>query len=133
MAMVASHKSDVTYSMNTLFCFSFYAQNTGSTKKTYELDLLRTQLFLHASIFGCENWRVYSDVETWLSPQPNPINTVKVEDPGDFHFAKRKKTGTWINSNMFIAVWKKIQEENFWSSKDWTVKVDADAVFVPIR
>merc|ERR1712050_443179 len=119
-------------SKTTLFCFSFYTQNTGSTKKSYELDLLRTQLFLGASIFGCETWRAYSDVETWLTP--GKVNTVKVNDNnGDFHFAKRKKTGTWINSNMFIATWKMIQQEGFWSSKDWTIKADADAVFLPSR
>merc|ERR1712079_582236 len=76
---MGADRSTITRTANTFFCFSFYADNTGSTKKNYELDLLRTQLFLHASIFGCENWRVYSDVETWLSPQPNPINTVKVD------------------------------------------------------
>jgi len=131
------HKSTVTYSMNTLFCFSFYTENTGSTKKSYELDLLRTQLFLRASIFGCEDWKVYSDVETWLSPATDAaaaINTVKVDDVNnDFHFAKRKKTGTWINSNIFIATWKKIKEEQLWAGRDWTVKVDVDAVFLPSR
>merc|ERR1712079_41522 len=34
-----AHKSDVTWSRNTLFCFSFYTENTGSTKK-----ILRTRL-----------------------------------------------------------------------------------------
>merc|ERR1712173_285296 len=47
-------------------------------------DLLRTQIFLKASIFGCEAWKVYSDVEIWLSPgKPgisDAINTVKVDD-----------------------------------------------------
>jgi len=96
--------------------------------------LLRTQLFLKASIFGCEDYRAYSDVETWLSPGPNGVNTVKVEDVNnDFHFAKRKKTGTWINSNTFIAVWKAIKDEGAWESKDWTIKVDVDAVFLPMR
>merc|ERR1711997_960667 len=123
---------DVSYSANTMFCFAFYTANTGSTKKSYELELLRTSLFLGASIFGCEAWRVYSDVETWLTP--GKVNTVKVEDTnGDFHFAKRKKTGTWINSNMFIATWKAIKEEKLWTGMDWTVKVDADAVFLPMR
>jgi len=71
-------------------------------------------------------------VETWLAPEK--VSTIKVDDTnGDFHFAKRKKTGTWINSNIFIAAWKAIKEEGVWSSKDWTVKVDADAVFLPIR
>jgi len=59
---------------------------------------------------------------------------VKVEDiENNFHFAKRRVTGTWINSNMFIQAWRKIKQENMWSSKDWTVKVDADAVFLPQR
>jgi hypothetical protein len=130
--MKASEKSDISYSANTLFCFSFYTEETGTTKKSYELDLLRTQLFLGASIFGCEAWRVYSDVETWLSP--NKFNTVKVDDVNnDFHFQKRKKTGTWINSNIFIAAWKAIKDEGVWAGKDWTVKVDADAVFLPER
>jgi hypothetical protein len=130
--MKASKKSDISYSANTLFCWAFYTENTGSTKKSYELDLLRTQLFLGASIFGCETYRVYSDVETWLSP--DKVSTVKVNDAnGDFHFAKRKKTGSWINSNIFIAAWKAIKDEGVWASKDWTVKVDADAVFLPTR
>merc|ERR1712227_67721 len=65
---------------------------------------------------------------------PGKVDTVMVDDAeGNFHFAKRKETGTWINSNMFIATWKKIKEENMWSSKDWTIKVDADAVFLPMR
>merc|ERR1712117_798645 len=88
---------------NTLFCFAFYTENTGSTKKSYELDLLRTQLFLGASIFGCEAWRGYSDVETWMNP------------------------------NMFIQTWKAIKDEGVWAGKDWTIKVDVDAVFLPIR
>merc|ERR1712217_863341 len=128
----SSKRSTVTLTANTLFCFAFYTADTGSTKASYELDLLRTQLLLGASIFGCETYRVYSDVETWLSP--DKVSTVKVDDVnGDFHFAKRKKTGSWINSNIFIAAWKAIKEEGVWASKDWTVKVDADAVFLPIR
>jgi len=125
-------KSDVTYSATNLFCFSFYTAETGSTKPSYELQLLRTNLFLGTSIFGCESYRVFSDVSTWLSP--GKVETVKIEDTeNNFHFAKRKVTGTWINSNMFIQTWKKIKEENMWNSKDWTVKVDADAVFLPMR
>jgi len=131
-AMVPSKKSTVTYSANTLFCFAFYTADTGSTKQSFELDLLRTQLFLGASIFGCEEYRVYSDVETWLSPKG--INTIKVNDAeGNFHFAKRKKAGTWVNSNMFIQTWKMIKDEGAWSKWDWTVKVDCDAVFLPSR
>merc|ERR1712151_972711 len=92
----------------------------------------RTQLFLGASIFGCEEYRVYSDVETWISP--GKINTIKVDDvEGNFHFAKRKRVGKWVNSNMFLQAWRKIKDEGAWTKWDWTVKVDIDAVFLPIR
>jgi len=125
-------RSDITNSATNLFCFSFYMKDTGTTKPMYELELLRTNLFLGSGIFGCESYRVFSDVSTWLSP--GKVETVMVEDTeGNFHTHKRQRTGTWINGNMFIAVWKKIKEENMWSSKDWTVKVDADAVFLPSR
>merc|ERR1711874_807150 len=69
-----SKKSAVTMTANTLFCFVFYTADTGSTKPSFELDLVRTQLFLGAGIFGCEDWKVYSDVETWISPAPKLQN-----------------------------------------------------------
>jgi len=128
----SASKSDVTYSATNLFCWAWYMKDTGTTKPMYDLELLRTNLFLGAGIFGCESYRVYSDVATWLSP--GKVDTVMVEDiDNNFHTHKRKRTGTWINANMFIAAWKKIKEENMWSSKDWTVKADADAVFLPNR
>merc|ERR1712113_101264 len=114
----------------SLFCFSAYTANTGSTKKSSELDLLRTQLRYGASIFGCSAWQVYSDVEEWLGPE---IFTQKVEDNGDFHAVKRKETGTWVNSPMFVEIWKRIFVEEKWKHADWTVKVDPDAVFLPQR
>merc|ERR1712156_87918 len=75
----------------TLFCFTLYMQDTGSTKIFYDLSLLRTSLFLGASIFGCPKYAVYSDVDTMLSPGPPEIRTTKVNDvDGDFHLFKRK-------------------------------------------
>jgi len=130
-----SQQSAESDSATNLFCFSFYTENTGTTKPSTELDLLRTQYFLGASIFGCESYQVYSDVVTWISdPETRKFVTVKVEDTNnDFHKEKRKKTGTWINANMFIATWKVIQKEEGIKNKDWIVKVDADAVFLPER
>merc|ERR1712176_852286 len=69
---VGSKRSDISQTANTFFCFSFYTADTGSTKPSYELDLLRTQLFLGASIFGCEAYRVFSDVETWSAQGSTP-------------------------------------------------------------
>merc|ERR1712083_517109 len=68
-------------------------------------------LFLGSSIFGCEAYRIYSDVATWISP--GQVNTVQVFDPtgNDFHFEKRKHMGTWVNAGIFIQVWKALQQE----------------------
>jgi len=127
-------KKKVVYQPGTsLYCFSAYAHDTGSTKKSYELDLLRTQLRVGASIFGCANWDVFSDEDVWLTPGPNGIHTKKVEDNGEFHILRRPKVGTWINTPLFTEVWKRIRDENRWEIADWTVKVDADAVFLPQR
>ena len=35
------------------------------------------------------------------------VKTVQVhDDAGDFHFAKRKTAGTWINTGMLVQIWK---------------------------
>merc|ERR1711870_196478 len=106
----------------------------GSTKKSYELSLVRTQLFLGTSIFGCPKWAVYSDVDTWLSPGPPKLSTIKVTDvDGDFHLFKRKKEGTWVNAMQFYQAWKDMRENKLTADSDWVIKVDVDSVFVPQR
>merc|ERR1712217_117317 len=112
------------YSANSFFCLSIYTKNTGRTKKTCGLDLLRTKIFFSACIFGCEAYRVYNDVETWLSLNKLPLQKVN-EVNGDFHFAKKKKTRMWIHSNMFITIWKMIKAKG--------TQAGMEAVFFPIR
>merc|ERR1712060_482239 len=56
------------------------------------------------SIFGCDSWGVFSDKEGEVGPGA-PL--VKVEDAdGDFHFAKREETGTWLNTGLHYQAWK---------------------------
>ena len=58
--------------------------------------------------------------------------TIKVEDvEGDFHFAKRKNMGTWINTGMYKQIWKASAQKGDYAAYDLTVKADADAVFFP--
>merc|ERR1719330_622488 len=76
------------------------------------------------------------DVVNWLSVpiDANGYLTIKVEDTfGEFHQLKRKDSGTWVNWGMFYQIWVKIREVGKWQNADYTVKVDADAVFVPQR
>jgi hypothetical protein len=113
----------------SLFCFSVYTNNTGSTKRSYELELIKGQKARGVSIFRCSEQAVYSDVEVPIAPG---LSTIKVNDvKGDFHFAKRKTSGTWVNTGMFFQVWQAIGRAGVWARHDYVVKVDADAVFFP--
>jgi hypothetical protein len=115
----------------SFYCFSVYTKETGSTKPKYELELLRQQYQRRISIFACDQWGIFSDAAADLAPG---IPFTEVQDvEGDFHFAKRKHAGTWINTGLFTQVWKAIQAEGKWASADWVLKLDADAVFVPAR
>merc|ERR1711941_207896 len=44
---------------------------------------------------------------------------------------KRKSTGTWVNTGMFVQVWSAIKADERWKKHNWVCKVDADAVFFP--
>merc|ERR1719414_1216193 len=114
-----------------MFCWSVYTQNTGSTKKSHEKDLLTEQHSRNVSIFACNAYAVYSDVHVSLG---GGLSTIQVNDnEGDFHFAKRKTTGAWVNTGMFKQVWKAMAKRGTYQSYDWVVKVDPDAVFLPKR
>merc|ERR1712018_630676 len=52
---------------------------------------------------------------------------------GDWHFAKRKTSGTWVNTGMFTQIWKKIAEAGEYQNADWVLKLDADAIFIANR
>jgi len=112
----------------TLYCFSVYTKDTGSTKPNYELDILKEQFNRKISIFSCEQYDVFGDVAAEVGPG---LTTIQVDDvEGDFHWAKRKVSGTWVNTGMFTQVWKKMTKHAY---TDWTAKVDVDAVFIPNR
>merc|ERR1712012_1406713 len=115
-----------------LYCWSVYTENTGNESLvSHELELLNIVAARGAGLFACDQWDVFSDVS---APLVNGYVTIKVEDTfGEFHQLKRKVSGTWVNWGMFYQVWVKIREVGKWNTADYTVKIDADAVFVPQR
>jgi hypothetical protein len=121
-----------------LFCWTIGLTDgeSGETKKTYEISLLRTQLHTKTAIFGCEDWTVFSNVKTWLSPGPPKeanfpkLYTTQIDNP---KIVKRPNTHRWQNTPMFINAWKVIREEGKWARNDWTVKIDPVTVFFPSR
>jgi len=113
-----------------MYCYSVYTANTGSTKKSYELDLLKIAKEKQTSIYACDMAEVYGDVAL----DEDGVTVFKVEDTeNEFHFAKRKHMGTWINTGMYKQVWKAIAKKADYAAYDWTIKVDADAIFIAER
>jgi len=117
----------------SLYCFSVYTENTGNDSLVnHELELLNIAAAQGAGIFACEQWDVFSDVSVPIDA--NGYVAIKVEDEfGEFHQLKRKNSGTWVNWGMFYQVWVKIREVGKYNLAEYTVKLDADAVFLPQR
>jgi len=122
---------DATFRSDTLYCFAVYTLNTGTTKPSHELEILRYGYSNNIGMFTCDQYDVFSDAHVEVGPG---LSTIQVHDvEGDWHFAKRKVSGAWVNTGMFTQVWKAVaQNGKFWKAA-WTAKVDADAVFVPSR
>ena len=53
----------------SLFCFSVYTENTGSTKPNYESQLLK--MVKGGKYFSCDKADVYGDVEASLAEKGN--------------------------------------------------------------
>lgn len=111
----------------SMFCFEAYTKDTGSTKQSFELELIQAQYDKKTSIFACDEYMVYSDVPVTLG---DSFQSTVISMP---HLAKRKSTGAWVNGPAFQNIFSSIKESGLWSTYDWTVKVDADAVFFPDR
>jgi len=86
------------------------------------------QYHYNASIFGCEEYALYSNATIDIAPglQTYVVNhSLQCEVGGEFKTA--------LNLDIFLAVWAKTIEVGRYALHDWTVKVDPDCVFFPSR
>jgi hypothetical protein len=116
-----------------LYCFAVCQQDTGSTKKHYDLELLGVAYSKMAGIFACGSWAVFSDMDGEVAPG---VPLLKMEDTdGDFKFAKRKDQDdpTWVNTGLHTQAWKAIRAEMVYKKANFIIKADCDAVMVPSR
>jgi len=80
------------------------------------------------SLFACDEFAVYSNVsvqltrDVWTNAVPISL---QCKYGGEFKTA--------LNNDIFMAVWKKVVADGRYNFHDWTVKVDADSVFIPGR
>ncbi|CAK0880786.1 unnamed protein product, partial [Prorocentrum cordatum] len=109
-----------TFPPGSLLCFSLMVPNS------YEQDLLLMQHYIGASIFGCEEAAIYSNMVINLAPG---LQTRFVDS--DLHCNSGGEFQTALNTEIFLAVWKKLLSDQRYALHDWTVKVDPDCVFLP--
>ena len=59
-----------TKESTSTYCFTVYTKDTSSTKKSYELELLKMQYAKKDSLFACNAYAVYGDVAEDLGGFP---------------------------------------------------------------
>lgn len=109
----------------SLFCFCIMRHDG------YELSLVRTQLAKGASIFSCDAYTVYSDVQTWITPGP-PVRI----DTTVLQISLAAAAGVKehiLNTQIFLQAWEHVRTEGKYRQHEWIAKVDPDAVFFPRR
>jgi len=104
----------------SIFCFSLVKADSS------ELELLRWQHKHQAGIFRCDEEAVYSNVTFDIAPS---VRTKLV----DTDFAHDFNNYSLANEWFLISVWRGVISHNRWAFHNWTVKVDANAAFLPGR
>merc|ERR1719253_431693 len=79
-----------------------------------EQDLVKAARDRNQSIFDCEAHAVYDSVKSSFAQWDNGYSSLQ-------------------NTGTFIQVWNHVREGGLHLQHDWTVKVDADAIFIPER
>lgn len=96
---------------------------------SYEVGLVRAQLRGSVGIFGCDDWRVYSNESLHL--MGTHVTSIAIEGPMKSKLDPYSQTVQ--NKDIFIQVWAKvITDPRAWSHA-WLVKADPDTVFLPDR
>mmetsp|Transcript_119595 Transcript_119595/g.238229 ORF Transcript_119595/g.238229 Transcript_119595/m.238229 type:complete len:531 (-) Transcript_119595:32-1624(-) len=106
----------------SIFCFSLMLP------WGYEKGLLQMQYRTGASIFGCDEYAVYSNQKIQVAEGVITRivdSNLKCKMGGEFK--------TCLNTPIFLKVWDRILKDNRPRLHDWSVKVDPDAVFFPAR
>jgi hypothetical protein len=106
----------------SLFCFSLMLPNS------YEQKLLAMQVEANVSIFACDAFSVYSNGSIVVSHR---LTTTAIES--NLTCTTGGEFGTVLNLHIFLTTWTQVVKDGLYLQHDWTVKVDPDAVFLPLR
>uniref|UniRef100_A0A7S0FJ25 Apple domain-containing protein n=1 Tax=Pyrodinium bahamense TaxID=73915 RepID=A0A7S0FJ25_9DINO len=94
----------------------------------YEKGMIAMQYHKGVSIFRCDEYVVYSNQSIQVA---TGVTTSVVDSDLTCEMGGEFKTA--LNTQIFLQVWKRIFKDDRARFHDWTVKVDADAVFFADR
>merc|ERR1712217_978511 len=100
----------------------------------HDLAILQKAFQYQESIFTCNDWEVFSDVPAQISVERGYWSTVVSDPDGLFTKLHRKdKPDHFLNTPLFIQVWKALAQQKRATRQSFTVKVDPVTVFLPQR
>mmetsp|Transcript_119568 Transcript_119568/g.372544 ORF Transcript_119568/g.372544 Transcript_119568/m.372544 type:complete len:272 (+) Transcript_119568:639-1454(+) len=133
---LTSTTTSTTWGSPSLFCLEVVRSHG------YELPLVQAQQKVRASVFSCDEYRVFSDggktEVIGIAPDGKEITTIVIPPIHKRKMALDIKAGvttnSWLNTETFLQVWDLARRKDGRLFRhDWVVKVDPDAVFFPDR
>jgi len=117
---------------DSMYCYMFYQVQRGATTKLAdnpkELEIIKYQKANGYGVFGCDAYKVFSDKKVDIGG----IFTSPVLISPDFtKYTRQDKPDHYLNTPLFMDMWKQIKADNKYSLYAWTIKADASTVFVP--
>merc|ERR1712026_203656 len=115
------------------FCYMFYQVQRGATTKLSdnpkELEIIKYQKANSLGVFGCDAYKIFSDKKVDIGG----MTTAPVLISPDFtKYFRKDKPDRYLNTPLFLDMWKQIKTDNTYSLYSWTVKADAATVFLPV-
>lgn len=127
-ADMANAMKAVSSSSPSLFCTAMVRPNG------YELGLLRAQYQQgKLGLFACDEWAIYSNESLKITPdgEKPEIRTPLIN--GSLSTEVGGNWSTALNTDVFIRFWDTVMNDPKAWKCQWVVKVDPDAVWLPVR
>merc|ERR1712079_39293 len=117
---------------DSMFCYMFYQVQRGGTailsSNPKELEIIKYQKANGLGVFGCDAYKVFSDKKVDIGG----LTTHPVLISPDFtKYTRKDKPDRYLNTPLFMDMWKQIKADNTYSLYSWTIKADAATVFMP--
>ena len=114
---------------NSIFCWTLAVAEFG------EAPLIGTALDAGVYQRGCDQWRIYSNVSRLANVSDHSSCDSCVEEAvtGPVDVPRGGYADTPLNTPVFQRVWRHIFNSRAYECCAWTIKFDADAVFMPQR